>query len=351
MSAPAARQDILDLKSYRPGAQVTDTIRLNANESPWSRPGDTLNRYPEVRPRALRNRLAELFGVPAANLIVTRGSSEAIDVLIRAWCRAYTDSLLTTPPTFEMYRVYANIQGVHLIDVPLDVQHNFALDAEAVIAKCTAATKLIFLCSPNNPTGTLIPEDDILEIVRRRSGQSVVVVDEAYVEFADRKSLATRVLDFDNLVVLRTLSKAHALAGARCGAAIACEPIIDVMSKVLAPYSFPTPVIDTVLDALTPDRLQASQAAVAAVTAERRRLSSSLSGIDCVTQVWPSQANFLLARFTNLGAIREYLLNSGILIRDFGDTHGLDNCARITIGARRENDALLAALQRYGSDA
>lgn len=348
---PAARQEILELKSYKPGAQIGDTIRLNANEAPWSSDGDGLNRYPEVHPQRLRRRLAELFGVSPANLLVTRGSSEAIDVLIRAWCRAYRDSLITTPPTFEMYRVYANIQGVEMIDVPLDTAKNFALDADAVIEHCRTDTRLIFLCSPNNPSGTLLAEKDILKIVDSRAGKSVVVVDEAYIEFSDRESLAARVLEFENLVVLRTLSKAHALAGARCGAALGCEPIIGVLGKVLPPYSFPTPVIDTVIAALSGSRLEKSLAAVNEVIAERQRVFNELENLDCVTQLWPSQSNFILARLTELAPIRECLLDYGILIRDFDGTPGLENCARITIGTRHENDALLAALHKYGSQA
>lgn len=348
---PAARQDILGLKSYQPGAQISNTIRLNANEAPWTSGGTRLNRYPEVHPHALRKRLAELFGVPPENLLVTRGSSEAIDVLIRAWCRAYTDSIVTTPPTFEMYRVYADIQGVNMIDVPLDAGNGFALDADAVIGSCAPETKLVFICSPNNPTGTLVPEEDILRIARAREGQSVVVVDEAYIEFAGRDSLANRVFEFNNLVILRTLSKAHALAGARCGAAIACEEIIDVMSKVLPPYSFPTPVIDTVIEALAGTRIEESAAAVAGVVAERERVFAELGNLGCVTERWPSRSNFILARLSDLVAVKDHLLDRGILIRDFGSTPGLENCARITIGAHDENNALLDALADYGSNA
>ena len=344
---PAARDDIAALRSYRAGAQVSDTIRLNANEAPSISSHATLNRYPEVRPVVLQERLAALFGVPAGNLLVTRGSSEAIDVLIRAWCRAYASSVLTTPPTFDMYRVYAEIQGVDLRHAPLS-RDDFSTDVDAVIAGCTADTRLVFLCSPNNPTGTLVPESDILHVADALDGRAVVVVDEAYIEFAERDSMASRAIERGNMVVLRTLSKAHALAGARCGAAIASEPLIDVMSKVLPPYSFPTPVVQTVIEALGDDRLRDSTMAVEQIIDERARLRAALGGLGCVQRTWPSQANFVLTRFDDLPAVMTYLLERGILIRDFGDTEGLRHCARITVGTGDENDALIEALEAFG---
>ncbi len=348
-TAPAARTDIIDLRSYIAGEQIENTIRLNANEAPVSRDLPALNRYPEVHPETLRRRMSEIFGVAKKNLLVTRGSSESIDVLTRAWCRAYTDSLITTPPTFEMYRVYADIQGVAMIDVPLDDADDFSLDVETVIASCTPATRLIFVCSPNNPTGTLVPEEDILAIARSRSGKSLVVVDEAYIEFADRDSMAKRVTEYGNLVVLRTLSKAHALAGARCGATIASETVIDVIGKVLPPYSFPSPVIDSVTAALTRDRIGESAASVAAIVGERVRVFDELQNLPCVTKAWRSQSNFILTRFSDLIAVNDHLLTRKILIRDFSAQHGLENCARITIGTPAENDALLRALTDFGA--
>ena len=345
--APAARGDILALASYQPGAQIDDTVRLNANEVPLARDGTTLNRYPQIHPVELRDRMADLFGAPADNLLVTRGSSEAIDVLIRAWCRAYQDSLVTTPPTFEMYRVYADIQGAALINVSLDPV-DFSVDADAVIAACEENTRLVFLCSPNNPTGNIIPQEDVLKITRARAGHSLVVVDEAYVEFSDQESLASRITEYENLVVLRTLSKAHGLAGARCGAAIAAENVIDVMSRVLPPYSFPTPVIDSVMSVLTGSNIEESAASVSALIDERDRIFASLDELDCVASAWPSQSNFILARFKNLPAILEFLRDRRILIRDASGWPELDGCARITIGTQTENDALLNALKEFG---
>jgi len=347
MTLVPAREEVEFLASYRPGAQVADTIRLNANEAPAAGQDRPMNRYPDVRPHAVGTALSTLFDVPVSNLLVTRGSSEAIDVLVRAWCRAYRDTVITTPPTFEMYRVYADIQGAVVDGIPL-LDGTFEVDVDAVLAAATDKTKLIFVCSPNNPTGSVVDEQEILRIAEARAGRSIVVVDEAYIEFSDRDSMAKHVGKHDNLVVLRTLSKAHGLAGARCGVAIAAEPVIDIMGKVLPPYSFSTPAIETIVDALSPARLHLSAENVRRVISERNRLERELASFECVLRVFPSQANFLLTRLAKAPAVVEHLASERILVRDFGDAPGLANCVRITVGTAEENDALLEALGRFG---
>ncbi len=291
--------------------------------------------------------MSALLEVPKANLLVTRGSSEAIDVLIRAWCRAYRDDIITTPPTFEMYRVYADIQGIEIKTVPL-VGERFDIDKKGILAAATDQTKLIFLCSPNNPTGSTVDESDVLEIADERAGRSIVVVDEAYIEFSGRESMAKHIRQHDNLVVLRTLSKAHALAGARCGAAIAAEPVIDVMTKVLPPYSFSTPATDTIVDAMSPGRLASAAENVRRIVIERDRLAVELEQLACVTRVFPSHANFLLVEMQDAASVVEYLAAERLLVRYFGANDGLGNCVRITIGTQDENELLLDALGRLG---
>jgi len=349
--APIAREDILALRGYKAGEQEPGTIRMNANEAPTSHWFDddslALNRYPEAHPVSLQKKMAGLFEVAETNLLVTRGSSEAIDVLIRAYCRAYRDSLITAPPTFEMFRFYADVQGVRMIDVPLIRANNFAFDTDSVIAACKPDTKLVFICSPNNPTGSIVGREEILRIVKCRRGKSIVVVDEAYIEFAGRESIARLVTEHENLVVLRTLSKAQALAGARCGAAIAHESTINVLSRVLPPYSFPTPVIDCVLKVLAGETLETSRQFVSDIVSERERLFDRLRSSSVVESVWPSHGNFLLVRFENTANVTRFLHDRRILIRNFGDDAELENCARITIGSQQENDALLAALRAF----
>jgi histidinol-phosphate aminotransferase len=227
-------------------------------------------------------------------------------------------------------------------------QNEFALDADSVIAACKPDTKLVFICSPNNPTGSIVPRDDILRIAEARHGKSLVVVDEAYIEFAALDSMVDAISRHENLVVLRTLSKAQALAGARCGAAIAHAATIDVLCRVLPPYSFPTPVVECVLRALSADQMKASKRFIAEIVSQRERLFATLGELEIVRTVWPSFANFLLVELEDAAAVYRYLFDKNILIRNVADQPELDNCIRITIGTREENDALLTALRAYG---
>ena len=214
-----ARPDIAALQAYEHAAWRPQLERLHANELPWSPlggdPAGGLNRYPEPQPRALINRLAALYEVTPESVLVGRGSDEAIDLICRAFCRAGHDQVLVCPPTFGMYSVAARIQGAQVIEVPLRSEHGFALDETAVLEHCGPSTKVVFLCSPNNPTGNLLDAQAMRRIARARDARSLVVVDEAYIEFADRASLSAALREQPNLAVLRTLSKAHGLAGAR----------------------------------------------------------------------------------------------------------------------------------------
>ena len=223
-----ARPEIRDLVPYDAKPLDAAFTRLNANEAPVnpynSALAEPVNRYPELRPRSLQTTLADLFDVRAPALCPTRGSSEGIDLLIRSFCRAYRDNVVVLPPTFEMYASYASMQAADIRRVPLLAKRGFAVDWQTLDNRCDRNTKIIFLCSPNNPTGNLIPRTEILEFAKSRDGKSLVVVDEAYIEFSDQQSLANKIDDYENLVVLRTLSKAYALAGARCGVVIASEP-------------------------------------------------------------------------------------------------------------------------------
>lgn len=342
------RPEIATLRAYVTAEQVSATVRLNANEaphSPWQADTrDGLNRYPEIRPQRLQARLAQLFDADPAALLATRGSSEAIDALIRAFCRPYTDNIVVTPPTFSMYRVYADVQAAKTINVPLLAEPDFALDTDAVLEACTPETKLLFICSPNNPTGALVPRDDILALVQGRAGQSLVVVDEAYLEFSGARSVADEIGRYDNLVVLRTMSKAWGLAGVRCGALLASPEVIAMLERVLAPYSFSTPATDCLLKALDSTRVPDARQLVVQTIAERGRLRQRLARLDCVRHIWHSDSNFLLVQFDDLAAVHRRVSKARILVREFSGDSMLDNCARITVGDPDENDMLLAAL-------
>jgi histidinol-phosphate aminotransferase len=344
-----ARSEIRDLEPYETARQATGMVRLNANEAPWAADGssaDGLNRYPEIRPLQLHTHLAAHYAVDPGMVLATRGSSEAIDLLLRAFCRAGTDNIIVSPPTFSMYRVYADIQGAGTITAPLLADDDFALDVTLVLEKCTPKTKLVFVCSPNNPTGGLVPLSSIRELAEVRVGRSLIVVDEAYAEYSDTPSAATLLTQYDNIVVLRTLSKAHSLAGARCGAVLAPENLIRLLNRILAPYAIATPVIDCVLRSLAPENLQRSSDAVQRVLEERARMSRELQRCPDVVKVWPSRSNFLLVQFCNLASVESRLNDAGILIRQFGHEAALFNCARVSIGKPRENDLLLAVLGR-----
>ncbi len=341
-----ARRPVRNLEPYRAAAQVDDTIRLNANEAAWRNNGDTfrraLNRYPEVRPSRLRQLHADHYGCDPANLLVTRGSSEAIDLLMRVFCESGRDNVVTTAPTFSMYEHYAVVQGAELRQVETAPSEDFRVDPARVLDACDEATKMVILCSPNNPTGTHVPTAVVTEILERRAGRSIVVVDEAYIEFAPSQSVVELVDRYDNLVVLRTLSKALAFAGARCGSVIAQPELIDMANAVQAPYALATPVIECVENALEADGLARAEGGIAETVRERERMRARLSEYTWVDKVWPSAANFLLVKVDDAARIMAHCATHQVLLRHFGGA--LADCLRITIGSAADNDRLLDAL-------
>lgn len=345
-----ARPELLALRPYVPGVYEPGLIRLNANESPWRAPEDHtergLNIYPPPRPDAVRAALADHYGVDRAQLLVTRGSSEAIDVLIRGFCRAGQDSIVITPPTFDMYRLYANIQNAAVTEVALREQDDFALDTAGVAARCVTPTKLVFLCTPNNPTGTSFPPSAVETVCKAAGGRALVVIDEAYHEFADREDFSALLTRFDNVVLLRTLSKFVSLAGARCGALIAAAEIVDYLGKVLPPYTFPTPSIEHVLAVLTSKSVAASRERVTVIKQERSRVAAALARASIVRKVYPSDANFILLRTRSASEFAERAHRAGILVRRFPGQPELSDCIRVTIGRREDNDRLIDAICR-----
>ena len=344
-----------DLAAFAPYASARRSghdarVRLDANESPWDATDDGLavarglNRYPTPQPHALRRRLAALYGVDAANVWVGRGSDEAIDLLLRAFCRAGIDNVVAIAPTFGMYRVGARLQGAAYRTLDLAPDDGFALDDARLLALADDDTRLVILCSPNNPSGTLFHGARIERLARALAGRALLVVDEAYIEFADAASATALVERLPNLAVLRTLSKAHALAGARIGALLAAPDIVDLVGRIAPPYPLPSACADAALAALAPVALERTKARVALTVAERERVAAGLARGRGVVRVWPSAGNFVLARFDGAAARFRELLDAGILVRDVSAQPALDGCLRISIGRPDENDALLAAL-------
>jgi histidinol-phosphate aminotransferase len=343
-----ARPDILELQPYQHAAWDPTLERMHANEMPWRAQGDNsvagLNRYPEPQPHDLVERMARLYDVAANQVLVGRGSDEAIDLLVRAFCRAGVDRVVITPPTFGYYKVAARIQGAEVVEVPL-LEAGFALDRDAVIAAGRRA-KIVFLCSPNNPTGNLLDEDAIISICQALETTALVCVDEAYIEFSGRASLAGRLVDLPNLVVLRTLSKAYALAGARCGTLIAAPEIVDLLKRIIPPYAIPATTVEDVLKLTEAPQRAMSAERIRTILAERERMRARLAASPAVVHVFPSDANFLLVRCRDASAFLEAGKSVGLLVRDFSGAPRLGGCLRISVGNPEQNERLLIAVEK-----
>jgi len=342
-----ARAEIVALEAYKSAAWEPELTRLHANELPWKVSGDEthagLNRYPEPQPKALIDRLAALYDVSPERLLVSRGSDEAIDLLTRAFCRAEFDAVVICPPTFGMYAVAAQIQGAAVYPVPLRAPEGFALDEEAVLRACTPQVKIVFLCSPNNPTGNLLDSKAILRIARALAGRALVVVDEAYIEFARADSLARHVPRHSNLCVLRTLSKAHGLAGARCGTLIADAEIIRLLKKIMAPYAITQLTLEAVLRFLEPGALDGMRVRVVQIRAERELVAHTMARLPGVVRVWSSAANFVLAQFRDAGDALARAKAAKLLVRDMRMYPELPGALRVTVGTPSQNAQLMRA--------
>ncbi|MEO8016440.1 MAG: histidinol-phosphate transaminase [Pseudomonadota bacterium] len=342
-----ARPDIVALKAYSHASWDPAFDRLHANELPWRAETDRsqagLNRYPEPHPYVLARRLAKLYGVEDSQLLPGRGSDESIDLLTRGFCRAGIDNVIICPPTFGMYAVAARIQGAAVREVPLQRDQGYALDTVRVLAACDANTKILFVCSPNNPTGNAMVPAAIEQLLVALAGRALVVVDEAYIEFSGDTSLTTALARFPNLVVLRTLSKAYGLAGARVGSLIAQPAIVALLAKVIPPYSIPQLTIEAVLATLGDVQLAIQRERVAQVRVERERLRAALATCKPVRKIWPSVANFLLVDFADPEAVLAAARGAKLLIRDMRTVS--PQSLRISVGAPEQNDRLIRSLE------
>lgn len=348
-----ARPEIRAMQPYSSARMEASggTIMLNANESAWAPPGDhglACNRYPDPQPQALLDALAALYGVRTEQVLAGRGSDEAIDLLVRAFCRAGEDAIAIQPPTFGMYAVCARIQNAGIVEVPLGA--DFSLDVDAVLAALTPAVKLVFVCTPNNPTGQLVSHAAVERLATALAGRALLVVDEAYIEFADAVSMVSLIDRYDNLAVLRTLSKAWALAGARIGTLLANEQVIALLRRIMAPYPLPRPCVALALEALSAEGQAVAREHMAVVREQRRRMASAIAALPGVRQVLPSQANFLAVRFDDAAAVHQRLLGAGIVVRDVRRYPQLGDALRITIGTPQENDRVLELLNNLDLD-
>ena len=349
-----ARPEILAMSGYvsaRMEAGAAEVI-LNANENPYAPQLDgvgdwQINRYPPPQPEQVLAQLADLYGVTSAQLLVTRGSDEGIDLLTRACCRAGVDKVVYCPPAFGMYAVSAGIQGA-LIDA-IALTDDWQPDVDAIVA---AQPKLVFLCHPNNPTGNLMQPQRLLALCQRLSEQALVIVDEAYIEFAGVPSMATELRQHANLVILRTLSKAWGMAGLRCGAVLADAAIIQLLRKIMAPYPLSIASQALVAAALVDTQQVIARAHITTLVQAREQLFADLTALqrrhpELLQTVWPSAGNFLLVQIADADKLVRTAADAGILLRNQSRQPGLHNCVRISIGTAAENRRLLAFMETF----
>ncbi|NMM50247.1 histidinol-phosphate transaminase [Flammeovirgaceae bacterium KN852] len=325
--------------SARDEFEGTASVFLDANENPFgSADGSSYNRYPDPLQRNVKKKISLLKGVEIENIFLGNGSDEPIDLLFRLFCEPGVDKVITTPPTYGMYKVSADINNVKNVEVPL--LENFQLDVDSIINAIDANVKMIFLCSPNNPSGNLLNSEDIRAILNTFDG--LVVIDEAYIDFTNEESWLTRLSGYQNMVVLQTFSKAWGLAGLRLGMAFANEKIIGYLNKIKPPYNINQATQELASKAL--DNFKSVGDWVSVIVAERKRISEKLLKLSTVKKVYSSDANFILVRLEGAGKLYRDLIEKGVVVRNRSNVLLCDDCLRITIGTPSENDILINEL-------
>lgn len=336
-AADLAREVVRTLPVYEP-PRLRSGIRLDANEAP----GDGLNRYPDPDPAALRDAYARYLGAAPDRLLVTRGSDDAIDALARTFLCPGEDAIVVSPPTFSMYAIAARLQQAKVVEAPLGA--GFRHDLNALLEAAAGPVKLVFVCSPNNPTGTVLSPDSIAALCSALAGRALVVVDEAYQEFAATPGAVPLLPGHGNLVVLRTLSKAFGLAALRIGALLGAPDVVALVRRVLPPYPLAVPAIERARAALGPESVARMRAFVERTRARRERLADALATLAVVREVIAGEGNFVFARFRGGCRIHASLERAGVHVRRFGEP-GLADWLRITVGTDEENDAVLHVLR------
>lgn len=339
------RENIKNMKPYssaRHEFSGAASVFLDANENAFGSPlPDAYNRYPDPLQIQVKEKLSTIKGVPPQNIFLGNGSDEAIDLLFRIVCEPGRDNVLLFPPTYGMYEVCAEVNNVNVKKINLT--KDFQLDLDSIEHEIDASTKLIFICSPNNPTGNSINRNDIEILLNNFTG--IIVIDEAYINYSRQKSFIPELTEYPNLVVLQTLSKAWGLAGLRLGMAFASQPIIDLMNKVKYPYNINAASQQLVSEAL--NKVDWVNDHIRQTIQEKEKLMKSLGSFTFIETIYPSDANFLLVKVNNAKAIYKYLLEQGIIVRDRSNIILCDDCLRITVGTPGENILLIEALKNY----
>ena len=333
-------QKVVPYSSARDEFTGEEAIFLDANENPiTSLAANTYNRYPDPHQRKLKQKISPIKKVAPENIFLGNGSDEPIDLLIRAFCEPKEDEILILPPTYGMYKVCAAIQDVAINTVPLDAAYDLQLDK--VLAACNSNTKIIFVCTPNNPTGNSISKDKIHQLLSSFDG--LVVVDEAYIDFSEQESFIRELERYPNLVILHTFSKAWGMAALRLGMCFASQEIIQLLTKIKFPYNINQATIDLAMKSL--DRVEEMKTLVQNINTERERLKEELSKLACVLEIYPSETNFLLVKVTQPKKIHTELMEKGVIVRDRSNVIACEGCLRISIGTKEENDTLLNLLK------
>lgn len=342
------RPELLNNKPYPP-TQIQGQQRLHANELPWTPLEDypvDLNFYPDsLMHQQVQEQLAKRYQVEANQLTLTRGSDDGIDLVMRLFLQAGQDAFMQLTPTFPMYAFYARLQQAELISCPLKESDQFTLSLDEIKDRWKPNCKMILLCSPNNPTSNLIALDLIAEICTFYAKRSVIVVDEAYIEFSKTPSAATLLSQFENLVILRTLSKASGLAGLRMGSILAQAPVIQAFNRIIAPYSISSVVLELAYQALLKEEWFPS--AVRRIQTSRDWLINELNKNPMIEQVYPSEANFILIKTPEARALASWFAHSDIIIKTFPPESDLGSHLRITVGDLQQSQLLITALSTF----
>jgi histidinol-phosphate aminotransferase len=342
------RQNIKDLKPYssaRSEFSGSANVFLDANENSYGSPlTKWYNRYPDPLQWELKKKIADIKNVPAGNMLLGNGSDECIDLLIRAFCEPQKDNLVICPPTYGMYEVYGHINDVEIREVPL--LPDFQLNLEAIEAAIDEHTRLIFICSPNNPTGNSIDREDIEVVLNNFEG--IVVIDEAYINYSRHRSFVAELKEYPNLVVMQTFSKAWGLAALRLGINFASAEIIDILNKIKPPYNINQATQELALKAL--DNLEEVNTMIRETVKEREELVKQLVQLPMVKKVYPSDANFVLAKMDNATQVYNYLKEKGIIVRNRSNVTLCEDCLRITVGTPGQDKQLIDTLKEYKSN-
>ncbi|WP_371195545.1 histidinol-phosphate transaminase [Glaciecola sp. SC05] len=337
-----------DATSNSAGNNSSQQIWLNANESPqadqYTVNSSAFNRYPDCQPLEVINAYAKYAGVNNKQLVATRGADEGIELIIRAYCAPGSSSVLICPPTYGMYAISAQTFNVGVHKAPLNP--DFSLDIDA-IAEHVGKVNVVFLCSPNNPTGTRIKQSDVLKVLELFSDKALVVLDEAYIEFDIDAQQTALLKRFSNLIILRTLSKAFALAGIRCGFVLSSQAICTTLMKVIAPYPVPAPVAQVAAQALNENGILTMRKRVEDLQTSLQSIFQTLHSYTDITVCGDTKANFLLFKSEHNPALMQYLVQQGVIIRDQSKQLNLQNCLRITVGSPVENDKLLGLIDTF----